>query len=61
MQAARPISGSPSAAAEARSRLLAIAPRFETEFPALIEAWRFDPRLRDALQRGLYEAGLAVR
>ena len=53
--------GDREAAAEARSRLLAIAPRFETEFPALIEAWRFDPRLRDALQRGLYEAGLAVR
>ena len=38
--------------------LLAVAPRFETEFPALIEVWRFDPRLREALLRGLTEAGL---
>jgi adenylate cyclase len=59
--AAAGLCGDREAAAEARLRLLAIAPRFEAEFPALIEAWRFDPRLRDALQRGLREAGLEVR
>jgi adenylate cyclase len=56
--AAAGLCGDRDAAAEARARLLAVAPRFETEFPALIEVWRFDPRLREALLRGLTEAGL---
>jgi hypothetical protein len=56
--AAAGLCGDRDAAAEARERLLAVAPRFETEFPALIEVWRFDPRLREALLRGLQAAGL---
>jgi TolB-like protein len=52
--------GDARAAADARAHLLAIAPRFETELPALIEVWRFDPRLREALLRGLANAGFAV-
>ena len=56
--AAAGLCGDQGAAAEARARLLAIEPRFETEFSALIENWRFDPRLRDALMRGLQDAGL---
>jgi adenylate cyclase len=59
--AAAGLCGDHDAAAEARQRLLAISPRFEAEFPALIDVWHFDPRLRDALQRGLRAAGLAVR
>jgi adenylate cyclase len=56
--AAAGLCGDLAAAAEARARLLAVEPRFETEFPALIDNWRFDPRLREALMRGLREAGL---
>jgi hypothetical protein len=52
--------GDARAAADARANLLAIAPRFEAELPALIEVWRFDPRLREALLRGLANAGFAV-
>jgi hypothetical protein len=58
--AAAGLCGDRAAAADARRRLLAVAPRFEEEFPALIEVWRFDPRLRAALSRGLREAGLGV-
>jgi TolB-like protein len=56
--AAAGLCGDASAAAEARAHLLAVEPRFETEFPALIEVWHFDPRLREALLRGLQAAGL---
>jgi hypothetical protein len=55
--AAAGLCGDHQAAVEARARLLAIAPSFEAELPALIEVWRFDPRLRDALLRGLHRAG----
>ncbi|HUQ50717.1 MAG TPA: hypothetical protein VM692_00760, partial [Gammaproteobacteria bacterium] len=59
--AAAGLCGDREAADAARTRLLAIAPRFEAEFPALIEVWRFDPRLRDALRRGLRQAGFEMR
>jgi TolB-like protein len=58
--AAAGLCGDRAAAAEAKRNLLAISPLFEPEFPALIEVWRFDPRLRAALVRGLRAAGLAV-
>ncbi len=58
--AAAGLCGDRTAAAEAKRRLLAISPRFETEFAALIDLWRFDPRLRAALVLGLREAGFAV-
>jgi adenylate cyclase len=59
--AAAGLCGDQAAAAEARRHLLAISPRFEAELAALIEVWRFDPRLRDALLRGLHAAGIAMR
>jgi adenylate cyclase len=55
--AAAGLCGNHTAAAAARARLLALSPHLETELPGLIEIWRFDPRLRDALRRGLTEAG----
>jgi hypothetical protein len=58
--AAAGLCGNQEAAGDARRRLLAISPRFKNEFPALIEVWRFDPRLRDALLRGLSAAGFAI-
>jgi TolB-like protein/Tfp pilus assembly protein PilF len=59
--AAAGLCGDRETAADARVRLLAISPRFEKEFPALIEVWRFDPRLRAALTRGLRKAGFHVQ
>ncbi len=59
--AAAGLCGDAEAAADARTRLLAISPRFEKEFPTLIEVWRFDPRLRSALLRGLTEAGFEMQ
>jgi TolB-like protein len=58
--AAAGLCGDRAAAADAKRRLLAISPRFETEFGALIDVWRFDPRLRAALVTGLRQAGFAV-
>jgi TolB-like protein len=59
--AAAGLCGNHRAAAVARGHLLAVAPLFESEFPALIEVWRFDPRLREAIVRGLHRAGLHLR
>ena len=42
-----------AAAAEARQRLLALAPHFEAEAARADRHWRFDPALHDALLRGL--------
>jgi hypothetical protein len=58
--AAAGLCGDRAATDDARRHLLAVAPRFEEEFPALIEAWRFDPRLRAGLARGLCAVGLGV-
>ena len=55
--AAAGLCGNYAAATAARMRLLALSPYFETELPALIDVWRFDPRLRAALMHGLREAG----
>jgi len=59
--AAAGLCGDHAAAERARKRLLAVSPRFETEFAALIEVWRFDPRLREAIARGLHKAGLHLK
>jgi TolB-like protein len=58
--AAAGLCGDRATAAKATKRLLAISPGFETEFPALIEVWHFDPRLRAALVHGLRQAGFKV-
>ena len=52
--------GDMAAAAAARDRLLAVAPSFETDAIGLIELWRFEPRLRDAVVNGLRAAGLEL-
>ena len=58
--AAAGLCGDRTAAAAARAHLIALSPRFETELPALIGVWRFDPRLHDALLHGLSKAGFDV-
>jgi hypothetical protein len=56
--AAAGLCGETAAAAEAHDRLLAVEPAFEAHAVALVEIWRFDPRLRDAILNGLRAAGL---
>jgi adenylate cyclase len=53
--------GDIAAATEARDRLLALEPSFEAHAVGLVELWRFDPRLRDAILSGLRNAGLDLR
>jgi tetratricopeptide (TPR) repeat protein len=53
--------GDAAAAAEARERLLAVAPSFEEEAVGLVDLWRFNPPLRDAVLSGLRAAGLELR
>jgi len=50
--------GDTAAATEARARLLAVEPSFESHAVDLVEIWKFDPRLRDAILSGLRAAGL---
>lgn len=52
--------GDTAAAAAARDRLLAVAPSFEADAIGLVELWRFEPRLRDAVIHGLRAAGLEL-
>jgi adenylate cyclase len=49
-----------AAAAEARRRLLAAAPSFEEEAVGLVDLWRFNAPLRDAVIDGLRAAGLTL-
>jgi TolB-like protein len=58
--AAGALCGDEAATTEARRRLLALSPNFESEALALVGYWRFDPLLEDTLLRGLREAGLAI-
>lgn len=58
--AAAGLCGDQAAAAAARAHLLALSPHFESEFRQLIDVWRFDPRLREALILGLHKAGLRL-
>jgi len=58
--AAAGLCGDDAAAAEARTRLLEVEPSFEAHAAGLVEIWRFEPRLRDAILKGLSDAGLAL-
>jgi hypothetical protein len=55
--AAAGLCGDEAAAADARLKLLALSPHIERDLPGLVEVWRFDPRLHDAMLRGLRAAG----
>jgi TolB-like protein len=56
--AAAGLCGDTAAASEARNRLLAVEPSFEKHAVGLVEIWRFEPRLREAVVTGLRRAGL---
>jgi hypothetical protein len=58
--AAAGLCGDAPAAAKARGRLLAAAPSFEEEAVGLVDLWRFNAPLRDAVIDGLRAAGLAL-
>jgi hypothetical protein len=58
--AAAGLCGDDKAAAEARERLLTVSPSFETEAVGLVDRWRFNPPLRDAVLTGLQAAGLEL-
>jgi TolB-like protein len=58
--AAAALCGDATVAAEARLKLLALSPNIERDLPGLVEVWRFDPRLRDAMLRGLRAAGFEL-
>src|SRR5688572_5692201 len=53
--------GDAPAAAEARSRLLAVTPSFDEEAVGLVDLWRFNPPLREAVLDGLRAAGLELQ
>jgi hypothetical protein len=55
--AAAGLCGDEATATDARLKLLALSPHIEHDLPGLVEVWRFDPRLRDAILRGLRAAG----
>jgi adenylate cyclase len=55
--AAAGLCGDTAAATEARNRLLAAEPSFEMHAVGLVELWRFEPRLREAVISGLRNAG----
>jgi TolB-like protein len=59
--AAAGLCGDDKAAAEARERLLTVTPSFEAEAVGLVDLWRFNPPLRDAVLDGLQAAGLELR
>ena len=59
--AAAGLCGDASAAAEARERLLAVAPSFEAQGVGLVDLWRFTPPLRDAVLDGLQAAGIGLQ
>jgi TolB-like protein len=56
--AAAGLCGDAKAAAEARERLLKVTPSFASEAIGLVDLWRFNPPLRDAVLDGLQAAGL---
>ncbi|HJR69539.1 MAG TPA: hypothetical protein VKA43_05825 [Gammaproteobacteria bacterium] len=58
--AAAGLCGDQAAATEARLKLLALSPHIERDLRGLVEVWRFDPRLRDAMLRGLRAAGFEL-
>jgi adenylate cyclase len=58
--AAAGLCGDDDAAAEARRKLLAVAPDFEAEAVGLVDLWKFNDPLRDAMLAGLQAAGLEL-
>jgi adenylate cyclase len=58
--AAGGLCGDDEAAAQARERLLTVTPSFEEEAVGLVDLWRFNPPLRDAVLDGLQAAGLEL-
>ena len=58
--AAAGLCGDEATAADARLKLLALSPHIERDLPGLVEVWRFDPRLHDAILRGLRAAGFEL-
>ena len=58
--AAAGLCGDRAAATEARLKLLALSPHIERDLPGLVEVWHFDPRLHDAILRGLRAAGFEL-
>ena len=59
--AAAGLCGDDAAAAVARDRLLAVAPSFEAEAVGLVDLWRFNPPLRNAVLDGLQAAGIELQ
>ena len=59
--AAAGLCGDEDAAAEARRKLLAVAPDFETEAVGLVDLWKFNSPLRTAMLEGLQAAGLQLQ
>jgi TolB-like protein len=59
--AAAALCGDDKAAADARERLLTVTPSFESEAVGLVDLWRFNPPLRDAVLDGLQAAGLDLQ
>jgi TolB-like protein len=59
--AAAGLCGDSAAAAEARRRLLAATPSFDEEAVGLVDLWRFNPPLRDAVLNGLQAARLQMQ
>jgi TolB-like protein len=58
--AAAGLCGDEEATAEARRKLLAVAPDFEAEAVGLVDLWKFNGPLRDAMLAGLQAAGLEL-
>ena len=56
--AAAGLCGDAEAATEARRRLLAVVPDFEAEAVGLVDLWKFNEPLREAMLEGLQAAGL---
>ncbi len=61
LSAAAALCGDERAAAEARLRLLSLAPNFESEGRTLVDYWRFNPALSEAVLTGLRRAGFELR
>ena len=59
--AAAGLCGDEHAAADARRKLLAVAPDFEAEAVGLVDLWKFNGPLRAAMLEGLQAAGLDLQ
>ena len=61
LSAAAASCGDMEAAAAARLRLLALLPNFEAEAAYARRLWRFEPKMEEALLRGLRQAGFKLK